>query len=91
MKGVNVLKSVEVTNDAFARLDSNIQVTMSLSFTSDLSKLGGPDYTIIAGKNPITRNRHYQLGDSKGNTLFDPGYQKTISLTNKGYRGVYIK
>jgi len=91
LKGVNVTNAIEVINDAFSSLGSNKKVNMSRVFTTDLSKLGNPDYLIITGQNPKTRNIHYQLGDSKGNTIFDPGYQNPVSLTNKGYRGIYIK
>ena len=77
-----------VLNDSLKRLGS-----------SDIGSVGdggtkseipnNADATIVRGTTP-NNNPHSQLGDSKGNPIWDPAHKDPVPLTDVKYRPIFF-
>jgi RHS repeat-associated protein len=79
---LKVKDNAAVINDAFSRLGHPELVASVTEYSDNPPGFGEADGTLVRGTNPISKDEmyHSQLGDSAGNTLWDPGYRTPVDL-----------
>ena len=83
-----VVNQDAVLNDALERLGSSD--TGSIGEGVKKSEIpNNADATIVRGRTP-NNNPHSQLGDSKGNPVWDPYHKDPVPLTGTEYRPIFF-